>query len=49
MRPSRVAPILMRVWLPGAGPVPRNTSSRVITIFTGWPVRCAIRIAIGSR
>ena len=37
IRPSRRAPILMVFDDPAVGPVARNTSSRVITIFTGAP------------
>ena len=33
--PSLVQPIFTLTLAPGVGPVPRNTSSRVITIFTG--------------
>ena len=36
--PSLVAPILHRIVLPEVGPVARNTSPRVITKRTGWPV-----------
>ena len=34
---------------PGAGPEARNTSSRVMVIFTGLPDFCDRRIASGSR
>jgi len=47
--PSDLAPIFIRTLVPEVGPVERNTSSRVITIFTG---RCALRdsaTATGSR
>ena len=37
MRPSFLAPIFTRTCAPDVGPVARNTSSRVITIFTGRP------------
>ena len=37
MRPSFLAPILTRTCAPEVGPEARNTSSRVITIFTGRP------------
>ena len=49
MRPSRVAPSLTRIELPEVGPEARNTSSRVITIFTGRPAFCDRRMATGSR
>ena len=35
--PSRVAPSLTRMWLAEVGPVPSNTSPRVMAIFTGCP------------
>jgi hypothetical protein len=47
--PFAVAPILTRIRVPEVGPVARKTSSRVITIFTGRPVRRESRIASGSR
>src|SRR5271169_6346780 len=37
-RPSFLAPSLTSMTAPAAGPVPRNTSSRLITILTGRPV-----------
>ena len=37
MVPSFFAPILTSIDAPEVGPEPRNTSSRVITIFTGRP------------
>ena len=40
MRPSFLAPILTSMLLEAVGPVARNTSSRLITIFTG---RLALR------
>ena len=33
--PSRLAPSFILTFVPDVGPVARNTSSRVITIFTG--------------
>ena len=47
--PSRVAPSLTSITAPEVGPVARNTSSRVITSFTGRPQRCDSASATGSR
>ena len=49
MRPSFLAPILTRTCAPEVGPEARNTSSRVITIFTGRPDFLASASATGSR
>ena len=49
MRPSRLAPIFTVLTVPEAGPVARNTSSRLITIFTGRPLFCASFTASGSK
>ena len=49
MRPSFLAPILMRKCAPEVGPEARNTSSRVITILTGRPDFLASASATGSR
>ena len=35
--PSRLTPIFTVIDEPEVGPVARNTSSRLITTFTGWP------------
>ena len=48
MVPSRVAPILTRVSAEETGPVARNTSSRLMTIFTGRPDLRASTAATGS-
>ena len=47
--PFLVAPILTVMTEPEVGPVPRNTSSRDITIFTGRPVLRDMSTAKGSR
>ena len=47
--PSCLAPILTRMWVPGVGPLPLNTSSRVMTNLTGCPVLRDSRAATGSR
>jgi len=47
--PSFLAPSLTSTTEPAAGPVPRNTSSRLITILTGRPVFLASASATGSR
>ena len=49
IRPSFLAPILTSMTPPEVGPVPRNTSSRLITILTGRPDFLAIASASGSR
>ena len=49
MRPSRLAPIFTVLTVPEAGPVARNTSSLLITIFTGRPLFCDSFTASGSR
>ncbi len=49
MVPSRLAPSFTSMTAPEVGPVARNTSSRLITIFTGRPVFCASASARGSR
>ena len=49
MRPFFLAPTLTRQTVPDVGPVARNTSSRLITIFTGRPARCDSSTATGSR
>ena len=49
MVPSFFAPILTVLIEPEVGPVARNTSSRVITIFTGRPDFFASSAATGSR
>ena len=46
--PSRFAPILQRTYVAEVGPVPTSTPSRVISIFTGWPVIFDSITAIGS-
>lgn len=48
-RPSRSAPALTRMRVPEVGPVAVNTSSRLITIFTGRPARCESNTASGSK
>jgi hypothetical protein len=47
--PSFLAPSLTSMTAPAAGPVPRNTSSRLITILTGRPDIFDIAKAKGSR
>src|SRR6202035_2073016 len=47
--PSRLAPSFMRIVAADVGPDARNTSSRVITIFTGRPAWRDSAMAIGSR
>ena len=47
--PSAVAPSLTVTTAPEVGPVARNTSSRVITIFTGAPACRDRASATGSR
>ena len=49
MVPSRLQPILIVFTVPDAGPVARNTSSRVMTIFTGLPLFSDSFTARGSR
>ncbi len=49
MQPSLRAPIFTRTWAPEVGPLARNTSSRVIAIFTGLRAFLARARAIGSR
>ncbi len=46
--PSRLTPILTVIDEPEVGPVARNTSSRLITIFTGRPDLRASTTATGS-
>ena len=48
MRPSFVAPILTVMLELEVGPEARNTSSRLITIFTGWPALRESASATGS-
>ncbi len=48
MVPSRLTPILTVIDEPEVGPVARNTSSRLITTFTGWPDFCASTTQTGS-
>ena len=48
-RPSFLAPSFTSMTEPAAGPVPRNTSSRLITILTGRPDFLASAKATGSR
>jgi hypothetical protein len=47
--PSRLAPIFTSTVAPEVGPEPRNTSSRVIWIFTGRPDIRDSTTATGSR
>ena len=47
--PSRLTPIFTVIDEPEVGPVAWNTSSRLITIFTGAPDLRASRTATGSR
>ena len=47
--PSFLAPILTVITPPEVGPLARNTSSRVITIFTGLPALRDSATASGSR
>ena len=49
MVPSFFAPILISIAAPEVGPEPRNTSSRVICIFTGLPDLRDSATATGSR
>ena len=44
-----MAPILTEMRVPDVGPVPTNTSVRLMTIFTGWPEIWDILAASGSR
>ena len=37
MRPSLVAPSFTLIWVPDVGPVPSNTSVRLMVSFTGTP------------
>ena len=46
--PSRLTPIFTVIDEPEVGPVARNTSSRLITTFTGWPDLRASMTATGS-
>ena len=46
--PSRLTPILTVIDEPEVGPVALNTSSRLITILTGWPDLRASTTATGS-
>ena len=46
--PSRLTPIFTVMDEPDVGPVALNTSSRLITIFTGWPDFRASVTATGS-
>ena len=46
--PSRLTPIFTVIDAPEVGPVALNTSSRLITIFTGWPDLRASMTATGS-
>jgi len=46
--PSRLTPIFTVIDEPDVGPVARNTSSRLITTFTGWPDLFASTTATGS-
>src|SRR5216683_443082 len=47
--PSLVAPILQRSVPPEVGPLARNTSPRLMTSFTGWPVFFDSNTDSGSR
>ena len=47
--PSLLAPILTRLQEPQVGPVDSNTSARLMTILTVWPVFLDRRAATGSR
>jgi hypothetical protein len=49
MVPSFLAPIFTSIVAPEVGPDARNTSSRVICIFTGRPHFFDIASASGSR
>ena len=49
MVPSFFAPIFTSIVAPEVGPEARNTSSRVICIFTGRPAFFDSAIATGSR
>ena len=46
--PSRLTPIFTVIDEPEVGPVARNTSSRLITTFTGWPDLRASTTQTGS-
>jgi hypothetical protein len=46
--PSRLTPIFTVIDAPDVGPVARNTSSRLITSLTGWPVLRESMTATGS-
>ena len=46
--PSRLTPIFTVIDAPDVGPVALNTSSRLITSFTGWPDLRASMTATGS-
>ena len=47
--PALVAPILTFMWVPEVGPVPMNTSVRLIAILTGRPVLRDRMATTGSR
>ena len=47
--PSLVAPIFMRMWEPEVGPLPTNTSVRLMVILTGLADIFDSRAATGSR
>ena len=49
MVPSFIAPIFTSIDAPDVGPEPRNTSSRVIWIFTDLPAIFDSMTATGSR
>ena len=49
IRPSAAAPIFTRTREPEVGPVPMNTSSRLMAIFTGRPDFSDSFAASGSR
>ena len=49
MRPSFVTPTLTRMYPPEVGPVPSNTSVRLMVSFTGRPVFLESTAATGSR
>ena len=49
MRPSLVAPIFTRMCDAGVGPVPSNSSMRLMIILTGRPVSRDSTAATGSR
>ncbi len=46
--PSRLTPIFTVIEEPEVGPEALNTSSRLITTFTGWPDLRASMVATGS-